>query len=765
MPLVYLSFVYRLCKKIGSQFGEKALNPPLEITVLGKPQLKWQGQPLTADLVSVKGQALLIYLAVTGQTFSRQALAGLLWGDLPEERARGNLRFTLNKLNKVVGDYLLVTRQSLAFDFNRPHWLDAKDFMAHTESLDQPEVARLQEALSLYQGEFCDDFHLPDAPDFETWMMLERERLHQRSVSALFCLVETAAHQQNWPQAIAYTRQILALEPWQETAHQQLMKFLAWNGQRSVALTQFDLCCRVLEQELGVSPAAETLALYEQLKQGTLTTLRPEPNHQPLVVAPQRPVITHNLPQPAQVLIGREQELAHISNLLTTTPCRLLTLVGPGGVGKTHLGLASAQIQLPLFKDGVYFVALGGVLSAGVQEAPDLFLATLAEVLNCTCLPDQTPQEALLAYLAPRQLLLLLDNFEPMLAPHPEVKAQALAFVQAILQHAPGVKLLVTSRERLDVGVEWLVDVQGLPYAADPAEQNWLSYPAVSLFVQHAQRILPHFAPQAEAQAINHICQLVAGFPLGIELAANWVRLLSCAEIAQRLAQDVEALPAVSPSSTYPHRHMRAVLDSSWELLTPAEQQLFCRLAVFEEEFSLPAAEQIAGATLALLNSLLNKSLLRRQEGGRYTLHPLLKQYGGKQLASRPGDQAETFHQHSQFYAHFLQQRRPVMLAQTDAEALRELDLDIENIRRALEWLSIHDTPHYLAHLDTLFLYYRRKGWLKEAVTTLREVCELERAEARQKGQWYRWLAISLRCHLASAWPKVLRFRQYKDEG
>jgi len=253
----------------------------LELAVLGKLQLSRDGESLT-QLLPVKGQVLLVYLAVSRQSYSRSALAGLLWGDMPEETARANLRLTLSRLRESIGDYLIVSRQVIGFDFDRPHRLDLAEFELYAAAPEQSPLEHLRAALKLYRGDFLDDFQLPNAPDFENWVLLERERLRQLAVKSLFYLGSEARQREAYGESIELTRRILALEPWLEEAHQQLIGLLAQTGQRSAALAQYEQCCRLLRDELGVEPAPATVELY-QLSRSMAANLRLPPRFLPLL--------------------------------------------------------------------------------------------------------------------------------------------------------------------------------------------------------------------------------------------------------------------------------------------------------------------------------------------------------------------------------------------------------------------------------------------------------------------------------------------------
>ncbi|HMQ52225.1 MAG TPA: BTAD domain-containing putative transcriptional regulator [Anaerolineae bacterium] len=239
----------------------------LRLVLLGKPQFTLNDRRLTLDQLPVKGAALLAYLAVTRQEHSRTALAGLLWGDMPEDRARANLRLSLTKLRQHLGDYLLTSRQSIAFNVDYLHWLDLAEFEAFlaTSNLQSP-ISSLQSALSLYRGDFLDDFQVAGAPEFEAWRLDQRERLRLLALEALDRLADLEQQAGHLLLAIETTRRLLVLEPWQEEAHRRLMALLAQTGQRSAALAQYETCRRLLAAELGVDPAPETTGLYHRIR-------------------------------------------------------------------------------------------------------------------------------------------------------------------------------------------------------------------------------------------------------------------------------------------------------------------------------------------------------------------------------------------------------------------------------------------------------------------------------------------------------------------
>ncbi|HVO70443.1 MAG TPA: helix-turn-helix domain-containing protein, partial [Aggregatilineaceae bacterium] len=326
----------------------------------------------------------------------------------------------------------------------------------------------------------------------------------------------------------------------------------------------------------------------------------------------------HHLPSQPTTFVGRSRELADIRQRLDDPDCRLLTLVGPGGIGKTSLAVEAAHQHSANFAHGAHFVSLALVDSA------DSLVFAIGNALEFSFSGPEASVVQLRNYLSDRTLLLLLDNFEHLL--------DAVPLLVDLLAGAPDLKLLVTSRERLNLRGEWVLPIEGMDYPQALDHQQLESYSAVQLFVQSARRVQPGFSLQSDTPDVLHICQLVEGMPLAIELAAAWVRLLPCSRIAERLASNLDFL--VSPQRDVPERHrsLRAVFDKSWSLLSGIEQTALAKLSVFRGSFDLEAAEEVGGASLGLLADLVDKSMLRADGAGRYALHELLRQYAADQL-------------------------------------------------------------------------------------------------------------------------------------
>ena len=356
----------------------------------------------------------------------------------------------------------------------------------------------------------------------------------------------------------------------------------------------------------------------------------------------------YQLPEQNSLFIGRKNELEHIQARLAQPDCRLLTLVGPGGVGKTRLALEAARQQRQHFSDGACFVSLASV------DLPEFLVKALVTALGLGQTTQRDLREQVFNYVRSKQFLLLVDNFEHLLA--------GVDLLGDLLAQSEGLKLLVTSRERLRLKEEWIFDVQGLHYPGvgpvGQAEVDPVTYEAGQLFLLTAQRTKSDFEPDAQDQQyIARICQLVGGMPLGIELAASWVRLLSCAEIAREIEQDLDILKTAWRDVPERHRSIQTVLDHSWKLLTEDEQEAFRKLAVFQDVFGRDAAQDVANAALRLLLALVDKSFLQRADDDHFGIHELLKQYGSSKLRADPEVWIETHLRHCRYHAGLLYER------------------------------------------------------------------------------------------------------------
>ena len=418
-----------------------------------------------------------------------------------------------------------------------------------------------------------------------------------------------------------------------------------------------------------------------------------------------------NLPMPRTSLVGRAQELEAIERLLEDPRCRLLTLVGPGGAGKTRLALEAAARRVDRYPHGVHFVSLVSVAS------PELLAPAVAESIQFAVDAVHSgfsAQDQLLDYLGERSTLLVLDNFEHLV--------EGSGLLSEIVERAPHVELLATSRERLNVQSEWVLDVGGLGLA----ENGNGSASAVRLFVERATQVVPDFTlDDGEYAHALRICRLVDGMPLGIELAASWVSVLSCADIADEIEGNIDFLATSMRDMPERHRSLRVVIDQSWRLLTDEQRSAFSRLSVFHGSFDRSAAVAVTGADLRLLSDLVAKSLLRRPDFGRFELHELLRQYAAEQLRLSPAEEADARGRHAGHYAGMLLDRQTALIGPDMAVARDELRGEVDNLRAAAEWiLAEQDEDSALEMLEAIHTFLWMHSWYDGAETFER----LERA-------------------------------------
>jgi predicted ATPase len=391
-----------------------------------------------------------------------------------------------------------------------------------------------------------------------------------------------------------------------------------------------------------------------------------------------------------------------LARLLGDPEVRLLTILGAGGMGKTRLALEAGAAQLNNFERGVYFVSLAPL------DAVEAIVPTVAEALGFSFYEGGEPRQQLLDYLHQKAVLLLMDNFEHLL--------DGAGLVTAVLETAPDVKILTTSRARLNVQGEHLFHLAGMDFPDWETPENALEYSAVKLFLQSARRARPGFElAAADLKYVARICRLVGGMPLGILLAAAWLTILTPAEIAAEIEASLDFLETDLRDVPERQRSMRAVFDHSWNLLTAREQAVMQTLSVFRGGFGREAAQQVAGATLRELRVLVDKSLLGRDPAGRYGIHELLRQYAADKLGEVPAEEAAARDRHCTHYAYFLQQREAQLVGRGQKQALAEIGAEIENVRAAWDWAVARGKVEEMDRsLDSLTEFYRLRSWFQE---------------------------------------------------
>lgn len=699
--------------------------PELTINLFGYPQIALGGAPVETD--RRKALALLAYLAVSGKPHSREALSGFFWGDYDQSSALAYLRRTLWEANQMLGEGWLETQRDLvALPLTPEVQVDVIQFERLTfqvRETDDPAARRglLEQAVARYRADFLAGFTLRDSPEFDDWQYVTAENLRVKLGEMLDALSRLYLEQGEIEPALEPSRRWVALDQLNEAAHRRLMMLHAHAGQRSAAVRQFKAMERILKEELNAKPEQESYQLLQRIQTGELVEhVQPMPVQE--AVRETQTVKTGSIRLPPQVtaFVGREQELSEIETLLVNPDCRLLSLVGAGGMGKTRLSTRAAEHLAEIFPHGVYFVPLAQVQSG------EMIVPAIADSLQYSFrMEARDPRDRvdargqLLDYLREKRLLLVLDNFEHLVSD--------AGLVTDILMSSPEVKVMTTSRERLNLPGEWAFEVGGLALPQNGEDGKQLEqYSAIQLFLQAARRVRPGFAPQAEEMScISRICRLVGGMPLGIELAASWLRVLTCREIGDEIERNLDFLASTMRNLPERHRSLRAVFEHSWQSLVEGEQQVFQRLAVFRGGFNRPAAAAVAEASLSQLAQLVDKSLLRQYQSGRYDLHPVLNQFAAEKLAEKPDARYEVEEAHSIYYLNLASDAGEKLKSARYREGTQEIRQDLANIRRALLWALENDQLEQIQFaMISLQLYFAIRGNFIEALETLRPLEE-----------------------------------------
>jgi predicted ATPase/DNA-binding SARP family transcriptional activator len=749
----------------------------LELTLFGSPEVRLHRLPVTG-FRSSKAQALLYFLAVTARPHTRSTLAGLLWGDQPDPAARASLSKCLSNLHDLLGDAMLIERQAVAFNRNSSYQLDTERFAAGVDAPLTPETLQpLHAALALYRGDFLEGFYVRDAPDFEQWLLVQRAQYREAVVQGVHALAALADRQADLPQAIVHTRRLLALEPWREEAHRQLMVLLARSGQRSAALAQFETCRRMLEAELAVEPDAETVVVMERIKRNELMDKErrragdKEISITPISLSPPH-LIINNLPIPPTPLIGRERELAEVRALVRSN--RLVVLTGPGGVGKTRLALASAAELGDAFPDGVYFVNLAPI------SDPTLVIAAIAQTLGVKESGSRPLLERLINELRAQAVLLLLDNVEQVLDAVPQLAE--------LLAGCPKLKLLVTSREVLHLygEHEFGVPPLSLPDRAQLLPLSRLKqYEAVRLFIERGRAAKADFAVTNEsAPMVVEICYRLDGLPLAIELAAARVKLFAPEALLGRLSAPLALLTGGPRDRPTRQQTIRNTIDWSYHLLSENEQALFRRLSVFVGGCTLESAAAVCNADVDLpfdamtgVAALMDKSLLRSEEGlvgePRFVMLETVREYALDRLV-QCGEADAIRQQHAMHFLELAEQAEPWMrfMRPERDRWLERLEAEHDNVRAALEWFGEHEESERSVRLAGALLVFwvlrfqeEGRTWLEAALAKSGAVSVAARAKALVAAAHLIHFFGEYAMALAYAEEGLALFRMLDDKG
>ncbi len=725
----------------------------LSISLLGSFQATSNEKPIT-QFRTKSVQALFIYLVCEAERpHPREALMELLWPGMPQTSAQANMRQTLYRLRKLIpevkgkeGDtavpFLLTDRQTIQVNPDADYTLDVAAFAASEPA----------QAIALYRGDFLVDFYLPDSEAFEEWVASRRADYRRRVLAMMEG--ETAVHLQNanYDAAIQLAQQQLNIDNLREISHRQLMEAWARNGRRQEALSHFDTLRQLLQDELAIEPEPETITLIAAIRAGELsrTPASAAPQSVPSDNGSEKP--RHNLPQRLTSFVGREKEIAAITDLITQN--RLVMLTGVGGIGKTNLCLQVGRKVLDLFPDGVWLVELAPIAdpalvaktaanTLGLRESLERSLISFARETQES--EQRSILQILLDYLQEKECLLILDNCEHVI----EAAAQ---FVNTLLQATTGVKVLASSREALGVPGEipFRVPPLSVPDVHQLAVVNeWQQFDALTLFAERATAVSPEFqVTEDNFPSLVQICRRLDGIPLALELAAARVSVLSTAQIAARLDNRFRLLTGGSRTALPRQQTLRALIDWSWELLTETEQMLLQRLSVFAGGMSLEAVEAVCAGDgldpydlVDLLSELVRKSLVlsRREQGQpiRYHLLETIRQYAQERLVM--AGQGATYRQrHLDYFMTWAKRAEPELTGPDQARCLHRLEKELDNMRAALNWARETDCAAGLQLIMACWRFWERsfvregEMWLAQLMANATSLAPAVEAKALQ---------------------------------
>jgi len=685
----------------------------LDVILLGKITIHLHTKPLTR-FRSQKEIALLAYLAHSGHAHNREVLADLLWEASSTGQSLSNLRTVLARLRKQVGDHLIITRKTIAVTPAVHQQTDSARFQTLLEGVGKERSAaainQLAQGLDLYAGEFMAGFSLPNAPRFNDWLVVEQERTRQLAMRGHRQLAGWQEEQGDFAAGVITARQWVTWDPLDETAQQQLMRLLAYDGRVSEALGVFEKCRNLLETELAIPPAPATTALYKSIQDGSL----PPPDISPAPL--------HNLPRVLRPLFGRKKEITKLNNYLLNPEYPLISITGVGGIGKTSLALAAGR-QLATgqqtlekehhpFPDGVWFVSLEGIENDAPEEVREEVAALVGQAIGLNFHGESGLWSQMLGQLAARNLLLILDNIEQFLT-------VACDLILELLEAGENIHLLTTSRITLPLAASIAFPLIGLETPTQVSAEA-LQNESVCLFAERATRMPAPFHLKKHLAEVVAICQFVEGMPLGIELAAASLGRLMVNEIMPALKSNLNLLNTTRRDLPPRQRTFCAVFGYTWQLLDPREQTLLAQISIFHDGFTRQASEAVLSDGVSGLYNLQLHALLNRNETGRFRMHPLLRQFAREKLnePNRSDLAEQALNQHAIYFTSLVQSFEKELQCDEGQEAIQTLLTEQANLRAA--WQHAVQTGQWQIIsncLDSIHYFYQRKGLYIEEVS------------------------------------------------
>lgn len=587
------------------------------------PQLTLHGEILSSPLVG-KGLALFAYVVLQQNPISRAKLLDLLWSESTEKQARENLRSLLYSLRRVLGDYLIVTRQTVAFNREMPYWLDVEVLVGIESCIDvEQHPQMLAQALDLFNGDFLSGIEVQNALVFDNWLAEQRRRFVDMAVAGRQKLVRFFFEEKHIEEALVINRRLLELVPWHEDAHRMQMRLLAASGQRDAALAHYERCKTQLLEELNAPPSPETTALYEQVRAQPDTIVPSNPPLPPATVDAKaeeiRPLLSQGAMPSPRWFVGREDELQTLHRWLVTERCRVVSILGMGGQGKTTL--AARFVECLVADAAKPHPAFEGIIWHSLLTAPSLedilrdliYQLSDQQVYKLPATLDRQ-LDLLMDYLTQRRFLLVLDNVESIsIAAESDTPGSYAGYVhlwQLLLTRNHRSSLLLTSRE-------WTNRLRNEPEV--PGIYRSLVLEGLSL--EASASLMKKHGIHGDIADFDRLQRLYSGNPLALDLAAQTIDELFGGDTNAFLAEETPFLADIG-----------VVLAHQFARLSPLEQEILTWLALeqipvtsaqlYEYLLAAPSKSVFFGA----LRSLLNRALVQ-QDGAKLGLQDVILEF------------------------------------------------------------------------------------------------------------------------------------------
>ncbi|GHF45682.1 putative ATPase [Deinococcus metalli] len=656
----------------------------ISVALLGPPEVTVGAQvsPPATDAALW----LLALLASSAQPVAREEILELLYPDAEEAAARNRLRQMLHRVRaRPWGAGVVATTGDV-------QWRASSDVRTFRDAC---AAGRWAEALEVYRGPLLGSLRPAELPAFEAWLDLERDDLHQLWIDAALCHAEELEGRGQPGAARSWLDRVMTVSPYHEEAVQASLRCAARLNDVPGAAAVYDRFRTQLRRELGLAPAEATTALYEAVRAG------------------------HGVAAEAVMagagrssIIGRQEELDVLLARMTDPACRLLTVTGPGGAGKTRVALELLHRSGPR-PGGVHFVPL-----EAATTVPEV-VSALATALGLAAGGAESPEAQVIAALQAGASLLALDNLEHLLGG--EARAGVLALLTRMLAAAPGAQLIATSRIRLGLQDEWVTLLGGLDLPAAPTLDAAAQSGAVRLFLERARRAQPTLAltPQT-LPALLTVVDATGGLPLALELTAGWLGALTLDDVADELRRGLDDVGSEAPDRPARHRSLRAAFDHSWALLPHGAQVVLARLSVCRSGLDLGAARAVGGSGLPTLLVLGDHSLLARDRSGRYALHAAIREFAAARLRALPAELAAATAAHAAYYAGLARDAAPQLHGPEQQAWLSRLQLEHDNLRAAMaHLLTAGDAAGALGLAADLQWFWYVRGHHREGYANL----------------------------------------------